>query len=828
MNNEIIDRINNITDGDEVTFSIPIGSSSFNVSGVASVDSNGDVVIKSNNKFNTRDLSIENGVLTIERKKGLSYGDEINISINGDGNYGGLTENINDLKINIRSDQVTISNSPFDVVEGTYELPDAIQFDVEKVESTGQYGEGETVSLAEEVTSELSTKEVQSLSQASDTSSSSVSSGTNKISFAGSSGGGGSSRKTIGNTIAQKVAETTGTVETNSIKDFVAKDHSGYWKDEYQKILDNTSDVNYDTLSQQLKSDVEFLSNDFSKVKDQMTNWMGSTSGATKDAVGNILDKFQCTMDNINNTVGPACTKIEDFKKKLENLKKGKEELTGADGNGGLDKELKDLTKDYEDKESAYSTLKNSEPSVNRQVSSEDGKTRSEHNPDHDTWETNVANAKSAMDTAYEKVVEKQNQIKAKEAELDALLDDVSNTYSMIQELVSSIKTFKDYFGSGSKSNMISSAESLVSNLNTILADMGNLSFSSNVDYSKASKPVLADLSFFEGACKKHASEGWKIENGVVTMVIDGKTCTYDTKRHIYSTGDKNTEIQTYIYLPSHIVEAGDYSALEKLNTYTYFSTSQNMYVNAIDKEEINTITMKVIKQDPFNSKYDTVASLTKMANTVANTDLSKCENVIGGDSVYGAHSLKIAASTGNLYKTVYCIDNAAIVTGYNGKAGTKEQFDSIDQLKGLDGKNIYFINTSGDDNYAMGADMSIERGRAYVPVGSGGNISVEQVKNSFTYSGIDLVAQTCPNAKIHIVYQDQDTAKSYQSTNFPIALDQLADKYPNVWNDSKSWDDYISKKYKTHSEGNYIAADLASAASTKNPTHVKDSSTRA
>jgi hypothetical protein len=241
--------------------------------------------------------------------------------------------------------------------------------------------------------------------------------------------------------------------------------------------------------------------------------------------------------------------------------------------------------------------------------------------------------------------------------------------------------------------------------------------------------------------------------------------------------------------------------------------------MDTINNKEINTLTMMVVKSDPMNSKYGAVENLTRAGNAIANTNLDKCQNSIGGDSIYGAHSLKIAASTGDLYKTVYCVDNAAIVTGVNGKKGTKEQFDDDKfKLSGLDNKNIYFINTSGDDNYSTHADMTVERGRAYVPVSKTANISQDQVKESFTYTGIKLVAESCPNSKIHIVYQCEDTAKNYQKENFPPALDELANRYSNVWNDSDKWDEYASKKYKTHSEGNYIPHDLAEAESTIDP----------
>ena len=788
----------NIKNGDEISLSIPFGNDIFDVSGVAHFNKYGDIVIDAD-PFGNENFSFMDGTVTIKRKMGTFDTSDLDISISGVGKHGDTTENISDLMINIKDDSVTINNAPDWLENGTFELSDDLSFEVAK-------SSGNVVNLAKNYNVDSSA--VKNTTNNNNNNNG----GTNTLIDKKKTVSGGSSGNASNTHRSDNKDTTTGSnTDTKDVTAFTPTNHNEYWNKDFQSIIDNTSDVNYDTLAQQLKSDVEYLSSNFSKVKSQINKWSGSASDSAKSVFDAIISKFDCTMGNINDSVGPACTKIEDFKEKLEKLKKGKEELTGADGNGGLDKELEELNKDYEEKKKAYQDLKNNEPSKTTTVKDDDGKTSTVTNTAHSTWVTNVNNAEAAMNEAEKKVTAKQDEIKAKEKELDTLLEDVKETYSMIKELCSQVNTFKSYLGNGSKSSIFSSADSLLKNYEKIAADFGSFDIAddSNVDPSKKSKPVLADEKFFEAACKKHASEGWKIENGVVTMKIDGKECTYNMKTHKFSNGEKvnnrKVELETYFYLPSHIT---DYSQLSNLNTYTFFTSSQKQYVNTIQNREINTVTMMVVKQDPLAGKYDAVKSITKMGNNAANTNLKKCQNIIGGDSVYGAHSLKIAASSGDLYKTVYCVDNAAIVTGENGKAGTKEQFSSVNELKGLDGKNVYFINTSGDDNYAMGADMSIQRGRAYV--------SVNNIKNSFTYTGIELVAKNCPNAKVHIVYQDQDTAKAYQKTKFPEALNELASKYKNVTNNSKDWDKYAAKKYKTHSEGNYIPHDLASAASTR------------
>ena len=630
-------------------------------------------------------------------------------------------------------------------------------------------------------------------------------------------------------------APTSSTLNDEVLNHMVTRSHEDYWNSEFQRMLDSTKDVNYDALAKKLQSDVEFLSKDVKNSQGQITEWQGQGKEAADAAFNTINSKLDCVLDNIESTIEPACEQIEEFKVKLDELKKGKEELTGADGNGGLDKELELLTKDYEEKKAYRESVESNEPPATIYKENEDGTGHNVTNPDHNAWAIKRRDALSEESAAKELMDKKQEEINVKEAELDLLLDDVKSRYSAIQALVGTVNSFRD--GVGAALDGTGEGADLIASLDQILAGLENVTLATDADYSIKSPAVLASPEFFEQACKAHADDGWKVEGNIVTMYINGTECTYDMKRHKFC-GDyqtlkngkqKKVEIEAYFYLPSHVVESGDYSVLENLDTYTFFTSNKKQYMNTINNKEINTLSMMVVKSDPMNSKYGAVANLTRAGNAMAGTNLNKCQNSIGGDSIYGAHSLKLAASTGDLYKTVYCVDNAAIVTGVNGKAGTKEQFASLDDLKGLDNKNIYFINTSGDDNYSMHADMTlgkdgkVKRGRAYVPVSNTKTISVDQVKESFTYTGIELVAQNCPNSKIHIVYQCEDTAKAYQRENFPVALDQLADKYGNVWNDSENWSEYASKLYQTHSQGNYIPHDLNEAASTIDPNHSRN-----
>ena len=267
---------------------------------------------------------------------------------------------------------------------------------------------------------------------------------------------------------------------SEGVVQFSATSHEDYWPQKFQDILDNTSDVNYDTVAQDLQNDVQFLEEEFSKTYDQMTEWAGQASGAVKDAIQTILEKFECTMSNITGVVGPACKQVETFKENLKKLKEGKEKLCGEDGKGGLDKELEDLTKDLEDKEKAYNDLLFSEPDYYEMetVTNEDGSTSTRstgrESSAHSTWRQSLADAETARDEAKQKKEEKEEEIKALEEELDALLEEVLKTYFLIQNLVTTVKSFSEYFAGGSNAGLIASPEAIAQNKDQIIMNFEN------------------------------------------------------------------------------------------------------------------------------------------------------------------------------------------------------------------------------------------------------------------------------------------------------------------------------------------------------------------
>ena len=298
----------------------------------------------------------------------------------------------------------------------------------------------------------------------------------------------------------------------------------------------------------------------------------------------------------------------------------------------------------------------------------------------------------------------------------------------------------------------------------------------------------VADINFFK------QNKDCVINGNVVTFKKDGKTYQYDLSTKLLKAGSESVKVGFFV--PSNTKE---YS---KLNTFTYFVA--NGYDNPTGYPS-DAVVIRFLKGDvetrdsKGNAKFvkqKAVPEATRFINGVAKTDLSNCQNIIGGDSLYGAESLKLAAKNGNLYKTVYCVNNAVLVSGVNAQRGSKVQFDSLSELKGLNGKNIYFISASGDENF----NHCARNGGGWVPC------SYDQ---GYVFSGLDLVAQTCPNAKIYLVYSKNGKS---QIKNHYYRLEK---KYRNVDYLDDKWNCFAKKNYTTHTDGNRIMPELVAASVT-------------
>lgn len=290
-------------------------------------------------------------------------------------------------------------------------------------------------------------------------------------------------------------------------------------------------------------------------------------------------------------------------------------------------------------------------------------------------------------------------------------------------------------------------------------ADIKDFDFNDIWKYTgklKASGVKIADKEFFEKC-------GYTVDGDTVTV----GEYQYNIKNQKFFINGKAIG-KAYFYIPTG---ASDYS---KLNTLTLLcqgsrkqdvGSSSNSIIIALDNGDSSYL------RNPSN-----VAGVTKFMNQVAKTDLNKCQNIITGGSRFGARSLKIAAESGDLYQTVICVNNAAIVKGVNGGNGSaKEVFESLEQLRKLNGKNIYFVSSKDDPNLTM----------LYKKNSPKGEIARDNdVTKCYVYTGINLLIDNCPDSSIYFITNNDDPAfANISSPNYVYGRD--------LWNQVANSEDY-------------------------------------
>ena len=322
----------------------------------------------------------------------------------------------------------------------------------------------------------------------------------------------------------------------------------------------------------------------------------------------------------------------------------------------------------------------------------------------------------------------------------DDINGDLNNAKNVMIESVSSIEYVDDQIES---------------------ADIKNFDFNDIWKYTGkiiSTGVKVADKEFFEQC-------GYTVDKNIV-IVGDYK---YNVKNHTFSINGKSIG-NVYFYIPTGV---SDYS---KLNTLTMLSHVDSYGIER--KRDVgaasNSIIVAFDKADSSALKVPSnIAGTTKFINQVAKTDLSKCQNIITGGSRFGARSLKIAAETGDLYQTVICVNNAAIVKGVIGGRGRqKEAFDSIEQLQKLNGKNIYFVSSKEDPNLTMYYNGKSETERN------------NDVTKCYVYTGMELLTKYCPDSQVYFISNnDNPEFANINSPNYVYGR--------NLWSQVAKSNDY-------------------------------------
>ena len=254
----------------------------------------------------------------------------------------------------------------------------------------------------------------------------------------------------------------------------------------------------------------------------------------------------------------------------------------------------------------------------------------------------------------------------------------------------------------------------------------------------------LVDSSFFERC-------GWPVNGNVVTV----GEYSYNIKNHTLSVNGQ-VFAGVFISVPSGV---SDYSTLNTLTMLTesgHSAKDRNKDVGNFS----NCIVASFTNADSdIYTKPKNVAHVTKFMNQVAGTDLSKCQNIITGGSRLGARSLKIAAASGDLYQTAICVNNAVLVKGLNSIGRGKECFENLDSLKGLDGKNVYFISSKADGNFMKRGRNGDESDPCY------------HITEGYVYTGLNIALENCPNANFYFISNNDDPAfATISSPNYHYA----------------------------------------------------------
>ncbi len=271
------------------------------------------------------------------------------------------------------------------------------------------------------------------------------------------------------------------------------------------------------------------------------------------------------------------------------------------------------------------------------------------------------------------------------------------------------------------------------------------------------SKIKLADASFFD-KCPNATIKGNKVTYS---------NFTYDLKTNILTNNKKGSnqlKMHVKYYVPTNI------NNVSSLNTITCLGGESNKSLEMIvnNNTASNSIvifpTKKAAKgcytRDMTKNDYD-VALSTVFIKGAINQSKSARNTIIGGSSG-GASALRIAAAD-EAYDTVICVNNALLVRDKNAIKGTKEQFTSLDELSGLNGKTVYFISSRSDPNMDMCAS------------GNSGWTQASRLERSYLYTGLELLVNNCPDSQVYMITnRDSSAFSKINAPNYHYS--------PNYW----------------------------------------------
>ena len=221
-----------------------------------------------------------------------------------------------------------------------------------------------------------------------------------------------------------------------------------------------------------LEAEVAELRDKVKQAHDTFLSWEGSASDKEKEAIETIIGKFEVTMGNIDNALGPACDALDELYGKLEELQKAEEELfalTGEDGDGApvgdtgkslreLNKKLEDLKRERQSAIDNYSSIARFPVYKKREQGTEtDGSPHMVSTGEYtDAYKASLEAAKQKMEDKKKEVADLEKEIadleaviEEKKKALDEILEEAIKLYYDITSYETTLDTFESFFYGG-------------------------------------------------------------------------------------------------------------------------------------------------------------------------------------------------------------------------------------------------------------------------------------------------------------------------------------------------------------------------------------------
>ena len=357
----------------------------------------------------------------------------------------------------------------------------------------------------------------------------------------------------------------------------------------FQSVHDQIKSGEYNHKVQNLKSNVEQTLNQYSALIECINGWEGSASISATKSIQTIKGKLSIIMNDITESLIPACKASDKLNEKLEELEK-EDEILDA-----LIKERDRLELIYNEAKSCY----DSEPSTMSESytdpNTQETKTRQVDNPKKEEYRIAMVTAKNDWDNAIREVETQQAIEEEKCIEVQDLI-------ALIKKLQSQIKVMNSYVNpNGINYNKFSSEEAMTKNYDSIMSDID-----ANIDpkqYQKGDIIILddeygklykvtdeddykkGDIIEYDDSHGYYHEVGVPIEPGEVILFDDDHGYKYTVPENSTNQGQNNDsdryrDTVNFNDNNSFALKPGELVGFDDANGYTYTFPGDNTAPN--------------------------------------------------------------------------------------------------------------------------------------------------------------------------------------------------------------------------------------------------------